>query len=405
MNRTTEEWIQWIEQRRNRRHGLDHFKNYMASIGNPQDDFLSLHVAGTNGKGSTTNYLRAILQTRYEKVATFTSPYLITHFDRIRINDVNMDEESFLALTQEYAASWEEWDLGMFEIDMMMACVYFKRQKVDFAIFEVGLGGRLDATNVLHPQASIITNIGLDHTEILGDTYEKIAEEKACIIKEGADVITAEERESCLAIFQQHANQANVTLHHIKEITDICIQYPLSFQYRALEVTLASGARYQMKNAALAIETILQLKSKGIVDVSIHELLNAIAHTDWQGRFEVMQKEPLVIIDGAHNPDGIAALCDTIKDYPNVCVLFSALQDKNFEQMLDQLETVTHDITITHFENARSWDLSTLTLREGMQVIPEYKDALEAVLKKGKTVVITGSLYFISEVRKYFKNV
>lgn len=403
MRQTSQEWVQWIEARRNRRHGLEHFQQYMASIGNPQTSFLSIHVAGTNGKGSTTNYLRAILQTSYQKVGTFTSPYLVTHFDRIRINNVDMDEDSFLAFVNKYHKSWEDWDLGMFEIDMMLACVYFKQQHVDFAIFEVGLGGRLDATNILHPLVSVITNIGLDHTEILGHTHSLIAEEKAGIIKEGADVITAEEREDCLAVFQQHANACQVDLHRIKDITHICLQYPLSFQYRALEVTLASNASYQMKNAALAIETILQLRSKDMVEVTTSDMLEAIASTQWQGRFEIMQQDPLVIIDGAHNPDGIQALCDSLTGYDHLCVLFSALQDKNFENMLDQLEDITDDITITHFENARSFDLSTLKKRSSVTIIPDYKEAIEVMLKKGKTVVITGSLYFISEVRKYFK--
>lgn len=403
MNKESQEWVNWIEARRNRRHGLDHFRQYMQSIGNPQASFKSIHVAGTNGKGSTTNYLRAILQTTYQKVGTFTSPYLVTHFDRIRINNIDMDEDCFLNYVETYHTSWEEWDLGMFEIDMMLACVYFQEQQVDFAIFEVGLGGRLDATNILHPLISVITNIGLDHTDILGHTHALIAEEKAGIIKEHADVITAEKRQDCLDVFLNHAKQCHVTLHQIKDITEICLQYPLSFQYRAFEVVLASNASYQMKNAALAIETILQLRSKELVDVTTQDMLDAIASTQWQGRFEIMQQDPLVIIDGAHNPDGIEALCDSLTGYDDLCVLFSALQDKNFENMLDQLEDITDDITITHFENARSFDLSTLKQREGISIIPDYKEAIEILLKKGKTLVITGSLYFISEVRKYFK--
>ena len=155
--------IRIIEQRKNRGYGLEHFKQYMASLGNPQNQLKSIHIAGTNGKGSTTNDIRSILQTAGYKVGSFTSPYMITHLDRIRINDQDIREDAFVDIANRYYDSWMEWDLSMFEIDMCIAVIYYLEEAVDFCVFETGLGGRLDATNILIPLVSVITNIGMDH--------------------------------------------------------------------------------------------------------------------------------------------------------------------------------------------------------------------------------------------------
>ena len=146
-----EDVIAIIEQRKNRGYGLDHFKQYMASLGNPQNRLRSIHIAGTNGKGSTTNDIRSILQAAGYKVGSFTSPFMITHLDRIRINNQDIREEAFLGITNRYYDSWMEWDLSMFEIDMCIAVFYYLEEQVDFCVFETGLGGRKDATNILQP--------------------------------------------------------------------------------------------------------------------------------------------------------------------------------------------------------------------------------------------------------------
>lgn len=399
---SAEEIIRCIEQRKNRGYGLQHFREYMESIHNPQDGLRSIHVAGTNGKGSTTNDIRAILQEAGYTVGTFTSPYMMTHLDRIRINDMYMDEKEFIEITNTYYATWLEWDLSMFEIDMMLACVYFQRHAVDFAVFEVGLGGRLDATNILKPLLSIITNIGLDHMELLGDTYAKIAEEKAGIIKPCANLVTAETRTDCLSVFQRHAETNGVHMFTLKEIENVTRKNEIAFTYRGLPITLASKAAYQIRNAALAIEAMEQLRKQygfPIQDVHIQEGLHKAV---WLGRFEILQAHPMVIIDGAHNPDGIQALCDSLQGYDEIAVLFSVLKDKNFVRMLDILETLTKDITLTHFDNARALDVTILKDHSHLTIIEDYQEAIDVLLQKQKTIVITGSLYFISEVRKYW---
>ena len=401
--RKAEDVIAIIEQRKNRGYGLDHFKQYMASLGNPQNRLRSIHIAGTNGKGSTTNDIRSILQAAGYKVGGFTSPFMITHLDRIRINNQDIREEAFLGITNRYYDSWMEWDLSMFEIDMCIAVFYYLEEQVDFCVFETGLGGRKDATNILQPLVSVITNIGMDHMEFLGDTLEKIAKEKAGIVKEGIDLITAEDKECCLQVFQKHTASAHAQCIKIGEISNIQETADgLSFDYgNVKDVALFGKARYQCRNAALAIEVCLYLQRQGHLRLTEAQLRAGLHQAVWIGRFETISKEPLIILDGAHNADGIHALCETLKQMEDVQVLFSVLKDKNFEAMLQELETVCGEILVVPFYNERALDVRLLEGRKHIHLMESYERAIPHALQKVKPLVITGSLYFISDVRKY----
>lgn len=398
-----EDVIAIIEQRKNRGYGLDHFKQYMASLGNPQNRLRSIHIAGTNGKGSTTNDIRSILQAAGYKVGSFTSPFMITHLDRIRINNQDIREEAFLGITNRYYDSWMEWDLSMFEIDMCIAVFYYLEEQVDYCVFETGLGGRKDATNILQPLVSVITNIGMDHMEFLGDTLEKIAKEKAGIVKEGIDLITAEDKECCLQVFQKHTASAHAQCIKAGEISNIQETADgLSFDYGNLkDVALYGKARYQCRNAALAIEVCLYLQRQGHIRLTEVQLRTGLHQAVWIGRFETISKEPLIILDGAHNADGIHALCETLKQMEDVQVLFSVLKDKNFEAMLQELETVCGEILVVPFYNERALDVRLLEGRKHIHLMESYERAIPHALQKVKPLVITGSLYFISDVRKY----
>lgn len=398
-----EDVIAIIEQRKNRGYGLDNFKQYMASLGNPQNRLRSIHIAGTNGKGSTTNDIRSILQAAGYKVGSFTSPFMITHLDRIRINNQDIREEAFLGITNRYYDSWMEWDLSMFEIDMCIAVFYYLEEQVDFCVFETGLGGRKDATNILQPLVSVITNIGMDHMEFLGDTLEKIAKEKAGIVKEGIDLITAEDKECCLQVFQKHTASAHAQCIKAGEISNIQETADgLSFDYGNLkDVALYGKARYQCRNAALAIEVCLYLQRQGHIRLTEAQLRTGLHQAVWIGRFETISKEPLIILDGAHNADGIHALCETLKQMEDVQVLFSVLKDKNFEAMLQELETVCGEILVVPFYNERALDVRLLEGRKHIHLMESYERAIPHALQKVKPLVITGSLYFISDVRKY----
>lgn len=398
-----EDVIAIIEQRKNRGYGLDHFKQYMASLGNPQNRLRSIHIAGTNGKGSTTNDIRSILQAAGYKVGSFTSPFMITHLDRIRINNQDIREEAFLGITNRYYDSWMEWDLSMFEIDMCIAVFYYLEEQVDFCVFETGLGGRKDATNILQPLVSVITNIGMDHMEFLGDTLEKIAKEKAGIVKEGIDLITAEDKECCLQVFQKHTASAHAQCIKAGEISNIQETADgLSFDYgNVKDVALYGKARYQCRNAALAIEVCLYLQRQGHIRLTEVQLRTGLHQAVWIGRFETISKEPLIILDGAHNADGIHALCETLKQMEDVQVVFSVLKDKNFEAMLQELETVCGEILVVPFYNERALDVRLLEGRKHIHLMESYERAIPHALQKVKPLVITGSLYFISDVRKY----
>lgn len=398
-----EDVIAIIEQRKNRGYGLDHFKQYMASLGNPQNRLRSIHIAGTNGKGSTTNDIRSILQAAGYKVGGFTSPFMITHLDRIRVNDKDIREDAFLGITNRFYDSWMEWDLSMFEIDMCIAVFYYLEEQVDFCVFETGLGGRKDATNILQPLVSVITNIGMDHMEFLGDTLEKIAKEKAGIVKEGIDLITAEDKECCLQVFQKHTASAHAQCIKIGEISNIQETADgLSFDYgNVKDVALFGKARYQCRNAALAIEVCLYLQRQGHIRLTEVQLRTGLHQAVWIGRFETISKEPLIILDGAHNADGIHALCETLKQMEDVQVLFSVLKDKNFEAMLQELETVCGEILVVPFYNERALDVRLLEGRKHIHLMESYERAIPHALQKVKPLVITGSLYFISDVRKY----
>ena len=398
-----EDVIAIIEQRKNRGYGLDHFKQYMVSLGNPQNRLRSIHIAGTNGKGSTTNDIRSILQAAGYKVGSFTSPFMITHLDRIRINNQDIREEAFLGITNRYYDSWMEWDLSMFEIDMCIAVFYYLEEQVDFCVFETGLGGRKDATNILQPLVSVITNIGMDHMEFLGDTLEKIAKEKAGIVKEGIDLITAEDKECCLQVFQKHTASAHAQCIKAGEISNIQETADgLSFDYgNVKDVALYGKARYQCRNAALAIEVCLYLQRQGHIRLTEAQLRTGLHQAVWIGRFETISKEPLIILDGAHNADGIHALCETLKQMEDVQVLFSVLKDKNFEAMLQELETVCGEILVVPFYNERALDVRLLEGRKHIHLMESYERAIPHALQKVKPLVITGSLYFISDVRKY----
>lgn len=403
MYHNVDELIAEIEGRKNRGYGLSHFQAYMESIGNPHLDLCAIHVGGTNGKGSTTNYVRAILQAAGYRVGSFTSPYLITHRDRIRINDIEISKADFLKIANDYYASWIEWDLSMFEIDMCIASVYFKQQKVDYCVFEVGLGGRLDATNVLQPLLSVITNIGMDHSELLGNSYTAIAKEKAGIIKEGIPLVTAEKKAECRSVFAEIAKEKHSEVHVLKPIENRrCENLHILFDYGDhKQIKLATAADYQCENAALAIEAVSLLHER--LHISEEILRQALAAAQWKGRFEIVRQEPLVILDGAHNAEGIQALCDSLKNIHNPVIVFSVLKDKNFTVMLEKLMRITDTLIVTKLHHERAYDMDRLAQQYDVCYIEDSKTAIQQACAMKRAVVITGSLYFISEVRAYFK--
>lgn len=394
--------INWVTSRRKSDHHFGDFSAYLASKGNPQLQLKCIHVAGTNGKGSTTNYLRNILQQKGYKVGWFTSPHLVTHLDRIRINDDNIDSAYFLQMVNQYYDEFIQQDLSMFEIDMFISIYYFLDKQVDYCVYEVGLGGRLDSTNVIRPLVAVITNIEMDHMAILGDNITKIAYEKAGIIKDNIPVVTFEKKPEALDVFKEICQKHHSELILTSDIKNLNIDDHLEYDYKDYHVSLNTLASYQSLNSSLAIETSEVLNRYYDFGISKQEILTGL-DTFWLGRFEKMSADPLVYVDGAHNENGIDKLCQSLDFIKrDKVIIFSALADKEYHKMLKKLIS-KGEVVVTQFENSRSTSAENLALGFDVKVIDDYRQAIQYGLASNKMVIITGSLYFVSLVREYFQ--
>lgn len=404
MFKTSKDVIEYLTCRTNRGYGFEHFVAFMEEVGNPQLKLNCIHVAGTNGKGSTTNYIAHMLMEAGYKVGTFTSPHLQVHQDRIRVNEQWINDEFLIACANQYYDLWQRHDCSMFEIDMFISVLYFLEHKVDFAVYEVGLGGRLDATNVIDPLISVITSIGLDHTELLGDTVEKIAAEKAGIIKKNKSCVCNEPKQSCIDVFRERCKNQDSPLYLVKDASNLHLGNPLRFDYQSIKnIELQSLATYQIGNACCAIETIIQLVNERKITISDEQIKAGILKSHWGGRFEVMSQEPLIILDGAHNEHAMKALCESMLTLPRPLIaVFSALKDKPTLQMIELLQKTCDGIIITEFDFYRAQSAQKLNESFHHQVIEDWHQAIRTGLKQATkgTLVITGSLYFISDVRE-----
>ena len=394
-------FIDYTTNRMNKgRFSLDHFKALLESLGNPQHQLKTVHIAGTNGKGSTTNYLRAILQASGLRVGTFTSPHLEVHNDRIRINDVYISDEQLLYYGNRFAELIEENNLSMFEIDTLIAIHFFLDKNVDIALFEVGLGGRLDATNVIIPMISLITTIGFDHMDILGDTLALISMEKAGIVKEGVPLYTSEDKLECLDVFKQICIERNAKFNTIKEAQNIELKHGITFSYDQHLIHLNTSALYQVKNASLAIEGARYLSN--YFEINDDNIINGLKDTQWKGRFELVSTNPHIIIDGAHNTHGVSALVESARYLPKpLVIVFSALRDKETDAMLDDLLSIADEVIVTEFEFYRAASLEMLRHGNVLAIQDNHEAIRKGIaLSLNGTCLITGSLYFISQVRQ-----
>lgn len=389
--------VNWVMARQSRSHGLLPVRTVLKKYGDPQEQMAVIHVAGTNGKGSTVNYLKDILTALGYRVGTFTSPHLISHFDRIRINDRWIPEERFNAYVEELAEDIDALDLGMFEIDTLISLLWFREEKVDFAILECGIGGRLSNTNVMtKPLLEIITTIGRDHTAMLGERIEQIAFEKAGIIMPSSACAVGFLLPQAETVIRAHAVRRHARISSPKRnYRDLGEG---RFVYRGMTYTV-QGAAYQKHNAALALHAAWLMG----IDIRDQRVIDAVASSQWLGRFETVSKEPMIIIDGAHNEEGIRALCDSLSVLPHpLRIVFSALRDKPGRQMAAMLKKCCDVLYITEFSFYRADRLEDLSV-EDARVFADWKEALReaAAYDEAGCTVVTGSLYFVSQVRAY----
>lgn len=433
---TYKEALDWIHGRLKlgMKPGLKRMEWMMERLGNPESKMKSVHVGGTNGKGSTVTFLRSIFQAAGYTVGTFTSPYIEQFNERISVNGIPISDDEILRLANiilPLADELEETELGgptEFEIITAMSFYYFGEvSPVDIVLYEVGLGGRLDSTNIIQPMASIITNIGLDHTNILGNSYEEIAFEKAGIIKQGTPLFTAVQHPGAKKVIEEQAEKRkapiyrlnqefSVTSHQAVENGEIFSLTMGSSQLNDLETRMIG--RHQTENAALAVMAAMYLQQQGSFTVGEEAVREGLKQAYWPGRFEIVSREPLIILDGAHNDEGITALVEELSArYADrfIHIVFTALKDKKLDQMISRLDQIANKLSFVTFDFPRAseakalFDLSHSTNKIAIEDSwEEYVTEAIKNMEPGAVLVITGSLYFISEVKthlfKFLKN-
>ena len=382
------------------RKGKGRFPSFLRlfdEMGHPEKDFKIIHVAGTNGKGSCVTYLRDGLMALGYKVGTLQSPHYRTHLDRIRVDGKDISEDAFLCILNKNYDFFVKNDLNMFEMDYLIMCEYFKEEACDFVITEVGMGGRLDSTNVVRdPLLSIIVTIGYDHMEVLGDTLEKITHEKCGIIKDDSAVLVGDLKKELKDIVKEEAKAHHACYFETQAYKDEGLR---KFSYRDEEYELYSYADYQKHNASVALEALYILANEGLVHFDHAKIASAFKKTIWQGRFEIIHEDPLVIIDGAHNIDGMRALIASIKkiNMPKA-VLFSSIEAKEYDKMLRLLKEEVEEIVLTRFMSPKGLfriedEAEDLHLKR----IDDLKEAYNYLYDRYPCIIICGSLYFLSE--------
>ena len=389
-----DEAIDWITSRRSRNYSFEHFKNVCHLRKDPQNDFYMIHVAGTDGKGSTVNYLCDLLMSQGYKVGTLTSPHYVTHLDRIRVNGKNITDTAFLNILNENYEFFTENELSMFEMDYLIMCEYFKQENIDYAVVEVGLGGRLDSTNVVDDtRLSIITTIGFDHMERLGNTLPLICKEKCGIIKNGSKVLCGNLNEECMDVVYETAKERNAEVYTLEPYEDLGDRH---FRYRGHEYELASFASYQLHNASLALEALRIVSIDEGFNIDYEKAKAALSNSLWHGRFEIVRQKPRVILDGAHNIHGVQALADSFDQFSgSKCIIFSALKRKEYRKMAELLKGHCDKLIITTFVNNEVIDLSEFN---DFETEPDYQKAISKAIQNYDNILICGSLYFLSEV-------
>lgn len=420
---------QWIANyRTDQPHfGLERMVELLALRGNPHLKLKVIHIGGTNGKGSTIAFLKNMLEKLGLRVGVFSSPYLIHYTDQISINGESIPEARLEALMADYQSLLEGEAVANlqstteFEIITALAYDYFASEQVDVAIMEVGMGGLLDSTNVCQPILTGITTIGLDHVALLGDTLEAIAEQKAGIIKQGMPLVTGRIAPEALAVIDRIAEGKDAprlaygtdyqVRHQESVVTGEVFDYTSAVRQGRFQTSLLG--LYQIENAGMAIALLDTFCQEDGRELASNDFLGqALEETSWPGRLEIVSRDPLMILDGAHNPHAIKALLLTLQerfaDYHKE-ILFTCIKTKALEDMLDLLGAMPDtELTLTHFADSRATDESVLkeAAKSRNLSYQDWHDFLEQNVtdkkeEKQTVRIVTGSLYFLSQVRAY----
>ncbi|PUB12318.1 folylpolyglutamate synthase/dihydrofolate synthase family protein [Paenisporosarcina sp. OV554] len=415
------EFIYSMDQKTERNGRLSRITAILSVLGNPHEAFRSVHIAGSNGKGSTLNALKEILIADGLQVGSFISPHLEKVNERIMMNDVMITDDQFVQYMNDIYPLLEVGQVGegsnFFEILTVIAFMYYRDMKVDIALIETGIGGKFDSTNVITPLLSILTSISLDHTQILGDTIEAIAMEKAGIIKPMVPVISAVKAKPAVQVIENKATLEQAPIiqlykdFFIENVMQEENQQRFTYQFNdnlLSDLLLKMKGHHQVENASLAISAALLLNKYYGFSISEDSIRHGLITSSWAARFEEVL--PNVIIDGAHNPAGMEVLLQTIHQRyatKNIHVVFTALQDKDITSVLHMLDEIASSITVTeiHVKNAEvAKVIFEATSHPRKELVLNWQDALDQTLEKlddSSIVLVTGSLYFMSLARPY----
>jgi dihydrofolate synthase/folylpolyglutamate synthase len=396
--------------------GLDKIKAFLADLGNPQLNLKTIHIAGSNGKGSTVSFITSILMEAGYKVGLYTSPHFVKFNERIVINGVQIDDEfiaQFITYHWDYIIGQE---LTFFEVTTALAFEFFNMAAVDYAVIETGLGGRLDATNTINPLAVVITSISLEHTNVLGNSIKEIAGEKAAIIKEGSKVFVSSLPGEAESVIISKCIEEKCELFRLNDFID---QNSKTFKVNSKEINISRfdiplKGDYQISNALLSLLTVTGCNLVLDNTILLNGIKNVIINTGISGRYECYHKDPVVIMDSAHNIDGIKNFLNEFKKesnlYKSKTVIFGAMKDKAVAEMLIELNECFDEILLTEIHYDRSIKMLDLqNICKNFSIIAhgvsEPVDFIRNFLKgdKENCLVIIGSMYLLGEVKTGLK--
>jgi dihydrofolate synthase/folylpolyglutamate synthase len=396
--------------------GLGPLKRLLVRMKHPEKRYASIVIGGTNGKGSIAAMAASMLTAGGFRTGLYTSPHLLDVRERIRIDGCMISTEDMSACVDDIRQELRE-DLTYFEFLTAMAFHFFNRQQVDVAILEVGMGGRLDATNVVKPAVSVISNVSLDHRAYLGTRIEQIAWEKSGIIKRNGFCLTAARQKKAIQMIEAVSRNQHARLFRLGDQIKVrrqagdCFSF-VGFNRRYDHLRCALRGKHQIDNAALAVSAVVLLAERGF-SLTEEAIRRGLRETTWEGRLEILQRRPTVLVDGAHNPAGISSLCTALKEefcYRRLIVIFGVLDDKDYARMLKRLAPIADRLFLTRPEGDRALSPETLLplarrYQQGVVMTEKPDQALRQALAAAgpdDLVCATGSLYLVGAVKRFF---
>lgn len=405
--------------------GLDNTSRLLDHFGNPQLTTPTIHIAGTNGKGSTAAFTESILRASGKKVGLYTSPHLLKFNERIQINRSPISDSDLTELILRVQKAVERLNIPVtfFEFSTVMAFLHFFESNTDWNVIEVGMGGRLDATNLCKVEASIITSIGMDHTQYLGKSLQQIAYEKACIIKDFGMVFAHIQDKGALRVVKHVARDRSAKLKllgkdfnaEFKAVTQGGQTFDFSYgDFQMKEVEIPLTGRHQVTNAGLALAACYKLRSKGIKPKpSIFQ--KSLESTCWEGRMEVVSREPTIVMDSAHNPDGVRSLTQTLREYfsfKRCLMVIGMMEDKDVDEMLNLFSKIGDHFFLVKLNQERGMDPKHLAkqlsiMQKPVDIVSDIPYALKTAKKSSNPddlICIAGSIFTVSEAKQFLAN-